>query len=135
MIPYAKQHAERQAARKAARKKDEAMLEVAMKKLEVAEENKRLNGRPMKRSFSDIRLLSKTVDKHVLAKKIELPTSQSNDEDLSLDEPTSKEEITLSINDEITKEPEVEAVEIMDNHSISKIDGANQELEFEDRTK
>ncbi|KAL6195872.1 hypothetical protein ACLB2K_031489 [Fragaria x ananassa] len=52
------------------------------------------------------------VDKHVLAKKIELPSSQSNGEDSPLDQPTSKEETTLSIND---KEPEVEAGEIIDN--------------------
>ncbi|KAL6175922.1 hypothetical protein ACLB2K_052560 [Fragaria x ananassa] len=76
-----------------------------------------------------------TVDEHVLAKKIELSSNQSNGEDLSLDEPISKEEITLSINGEVTKAPEVEAIEIMDNHCISKINGVHQELEFEDRTE
>ncbi|KAL6181008.1 hypothetical protein ACLB2K_047666 [Fragaria x ananassa] len=36
---------------------------------------------------------------HVSAEKIELPGSRSSGEDFPLDKPTSKEEITLSIND------------------------------------
>ncbi|KAL6124175.1 hypothetical protein ACLB2K_076690 [Fragaria x ananassa] len=53
------------------------------------------------------------VDEHVFAKKIGLPSNQSNGKDFPLDEPTSKEETTLSINDE---EPKFEATEIMDNY-------------------
>ena len=66
---------------------------------------------------------------HVSAEKIELSSSQSGDEDSPLDEPTSKEEITLSIND---KKPEVEASEIMDNNLISH--GVPQKNELEGRT-
>ena len=76
-------------------------------------------------------ILSEDFNEHVLAKKIELPSSQSIGEDFPLDEPTSKEETTLSINDE---EPKVEAAEIMDNHPISKTDGVPQKKELEDRT-
>ncbi|KAL6137141.1 hypothetical protein ACLB2K_062436 [Fragaria x ananassa] len=64
------------------------------------------------------------------AKQIELSSSLSGDEDFLLDEPMSKEEITLSIND---KWPEVEADEIIDNNLISH--GASQKNELEDRTE
>ncbi|KAL6220363.1 hypothetical protein ACLB2K_008119 [Fragaria x ananassa] len=73
-----------------------------------------------------------TVDEHAPAKKIELSSSQSNGEDFPLDEPTSKEEIPLSINDE---EPEVETGEILDNNLISQTDGIRQEKELGDRTE
>ncbi|KAL6213243.1 hypothetical protein ACLB2K_012690 [Fragaria x ananassa] len=69
---------------------------------------------------------------NILHKKIELPSSQSNDEDVSLDEPTSKEETSLSIND---KEPKVEAGEALDNNLISKTDGVPQKDKLEGRTK
>ncbi|KAL6138739.1 hypothetical protein ACLB2K_064018 [Fragaria x ananassa] len=72
------------------------------------------------------------IDEHVLAKKIELPSSKSNGEDFPLDEPMSKEEITLSMND---KEPEVKAVKIVDNKHISKTDVVPQKKELEDRTE
>ncbi|KAL6214846.1 hypothetical protein ACLB2K_014278 [Fragaria x ananassa] len=72
------------------------------------------------------------ADKHGLAKKIKLPSSQSNGEDFLLDEPTSKEETILLINDE---EPEIEAGEIMDNNSISKSNGVPQKDELEGMTK
>ncbi|KAL6176658.1 hypothetical protein ACLB2K_053291 [Fragaria x ananassa] len=72
------------------------------------------------------------IDKHVLAKNIELPSSQSNGEDFPLDEPTSKEEITLSVSDE---EPEVKVVKIVDNNHISKTNGVPQKKEHEDRTE
>ena len=68
-----------------------------------------------------------TVDS---AKQIELPSSQSNSEDSPLDEPTSKEEIILSIND---KQPEVEADGVVDNKSISHV--VPQEKKPEDRTE
>ncbi|KAL6213588.1 hypothetical protein ACLB2K_013035 [Fragaria x ananassa] len=58
---------------------------------EAAEENKKAL------QCQNVKL---TVDEHVFAKKIELPSNQSNGENFLLDEPTSKEEITLSINDE-----------------------------------
>ncbi|KAL6125706.1 hypothetical protein ACLB2K_073760 [Fragaria x ananassa] len=61
---------------------------------------------------------------HVPANQIELSSSQSGDEDSLLDEPTSKEKITLSIND---KEPEVDAGEIMDDNHISKFHGVPHE--------
>ncbi|KAL6207678.1 hypothetical protein ACLB2K_018633 [Fragaria x ananassa] len=64
-----------------------------------------------------------TVDEHVPAKKIELPSSQSNGENFPLDEPTFKEENPLSIND---KEPEVEATKILDNNPISKTDDSTK---------
>ncbi|KAL6194070.1 hypothetical protein ACLB2K_035154 [Fragaria x ananassa] len=73
-----------------------------------------------------------TVNEHAPAKKIELSSSQSNGEDFPLDEPTSKEEIHLSINDE---EPEVETGEILDNNPISQTDGVRQEKELGDRTE
>ncbi|KAL6211068.1 hypothetical protein ACLB2K_016296 [Fragaria x ananassa] len=64
-------------------------------------------------------------------KQIELPSSQSSGEDFRLDKPTSKEEITLSINDD--EELGVEAGEIMDNNLISR--GVPQKNELEDRTE
>ncbi|KAL6219560.1 hypothetical protein ACLB2K_007319 [Fragaria x ananassa] len=66
------------------------------------------------------------------AKQIELPSSQSSGEDFPLDESTSKEEVTLSIND---KEPEVDAGEIMDDNHISKFHGVPQEKKVEGRTE
>ncbi|KAL6208037.1 hypothetical protein ACLB2K_018989 [Fragaria x ananassa] len=76
----------------------------------------------------NLAILSEDFNQYVLAKKIELPNSQSNGEDFPLDEPTSKEETILSIND---KEPEVEAGEIMDNNPISKVDVVPQKDERE----
>ncbi|KAL6141908.1 hypothetical protein ACLB2K_060194 [Fragaria x ananassa] len=75
---------------------------------EAAEENKKalkcLNVKPI-------------VDEHVLAKKIELSSSQFNGEDFPLDEPMSEE-------------PEVEVAEIMGNHPISKI-GVELEIGYD----
>ncbi|KAL6225542.1 hypothetical protein ACLB2K_004392 [Fragaria x ananassa] len=79
----------------------------------------------------NLAILNEDFNEHVLAKKIELPSSQSTGEYFSLDEPTSKEETTLSINDE---KPEVEAGEIMDNNPISKFNGVPQKNELEGRT-
>ncbi|KAL6188644.1 hypothetical protein ACLB2K_040035 [Fragaria x ananassa] len=62
------------------------------------------------------------------AKQIELPSSQSNDEAFPLDEPTSKERTTLSIDDE---ELEVDAGDILDNYPISKTDVLPQEKKLE----
>ncbi|KAL6200176.1 hypothetical protein ACLB2K_029958 [Fragaria x ananassa] len=62
------------------------------------------------------------------AKQFELPSNQSSGEDFPLDEPTSKEEVTLSINDKV---PEVEAGEIMDDNHISKFHGVPQEKKLE----
>ncbi|KAL6223368.1 hypothetical protein ACLB2K_006755 [Fragaria x ananassa] len=69
---------------------------------------------------------------NVLHEKIELPSSQSNGEDSPLDEPMSKEEATLSINE---KEPEIKDGEIMDNNPISKFNSVPQKDELEGRTK
>ena len=80
----------------------------------------------------NLAILSEDFNQHVLAKKIELPSSQSNGEDFPLDEPTSKEEVTLSIND---KELEVDAGEIMDDNHISKFHGVPQEKKLEGRTE
>ncbi|KAL6128710.1 hypothetical protein ACLB2K_072065 [Fragaria x ananassa] len=119
-----KQQAEQAATREAAEEKEKAernaFLEEFRQQWDALEKALQcLNVRP-------------TIDEHVLAKKIELPSSQSNGENFPLDEPTSEEEITLSINDE---EPEVEAVQIMDNHPISKTDCVPQKKELEDRTE
>ncbi|KAL6202022.1 hypothetical protein ACLB2K_025733 [Fragaria x ananassa] len=69
---------------------------------------------------------------NILHEKIELSSSQSNDEEFPLDEHTSKEEATLSIND---KEPEVEADEIMDNNLILKFHVVPQKDELEGMTE
>ena len=144
MAAILKQHVEETAAREAAKEKQTAAIKAAEEKakagwvaftekwdailkrlceLEAAKKNEKalqcLNVRP-------------TIDEHVLAKKIELPSSQSNGEDFPLDEPTFKEEIPLSIND---KEPEVEAAKILDNNPDPKTDVVPQETELEDRTE
>ncbi|KAL6126504.1 hypothetical protein ACLB2K_074552 [Fragaria x ananassa] len=51
----------------------------------------------MQADQDNLAIPNKDFNEHVLAKKIELPSSQSNDEDFPLDEPTSKERTTLSI--------------------------------------
>ncbi|KAL6203425.1 hypothetical protein ACLB2K_027125 [Fragaria x ananassa] len=64
------------------------------------------------------------------AKQIELPSSQSNGADSLLDKPTSKKEITWSINN---NKPKVEDGEIMDSKSISHV--VPQEKKPKDRTE
>ncbi|KAL6209359.1 hypothetical protein ACLB2K_020301 [Fragaria x ananassa] len=81
---------------------------------------------------NNLAIPNEDFNEHVLAKKIELPSSQSNGEDFLLDEPTSKEGTTLSIDDE---EPEVEAGEILDNNHISKTDVVPPEDKLEGTTK
>ncbi|KAL6213140.1 hypothetical protein ACLB2K_012587 [Fragaria x ananassa] len=77
-------------------------------------------------------ILNEDFNEHVFAKKIELPSSQSTDKDFPFHKPTSREETTLSINDE---EHEVEAGEIIDNNPISKFNGVSQKDELEGRTE
>ncbi|KAL6204874.1 hypothetical protein ACLB2K_022141 [Fragaria x ananassa] len=116
MAAILKQHAKETAAREAAKEKKTAAIKAAeeknkagwvaftekwdviLKRLcepEAAEKNEKAL------QCLNVKL---TVDEHVPAKKIELPSSQSNGEDFPLDESTFKEEIHLSIND---KEPEL----------------------------
>ncbi|KAL6180094.1 hypothetical protein ACLB2K_046762 [Fragaria x ananassa] len=64
-----------------------------------------------------------TIDEHILAKTIELPSSRSTVS--PLEESTSKEEIILSINDE---ELGVKAGGVLDKNPISKIDVVSQRL-------
>ncbi|KAL6125842.1 hypothetical protein ACLB2K_073893 [Fragaria x ananassa] len=83
MAAFLEQFAEEKAARKAAKEKKKAKRKAFL-------EESRQRWDALEKALQCLNV-SPTTDEHVLAKKIELPSSQSNGEDFLLNKPTSKE--------------------------------------------